>query len=178
MESFESLPAGYISKNLSKIDFKSLPLDSELAHFESCHLIKNFAKQERKIGLCIEEVSRDSLMRYIAVGNKLQQKNKKVRFYPCVSNEEDLILLLNAFSFFIPNPSVWKRFFSILPNCFYSHLSDKERVVADLNILENLDRILISDSHPYRDLVEEDKIIKDALSENCFVFNLKEEEAL
>ena len=177
MNSFSSLPAGYIPCVPTIYHGRLAGGASEIAVAESRHLLKNFSKVDEKIGLCVPTLTEDRLLEYLALCNQFQQRNKKVKFYPCFVDPQALLLFLNAFSFFISAKHVMKRVFSINPNQFYSHLSERERVMSDLQTLKSMEKIITHPDHPYTGLTDPAKTITTT-GDLPFIFDVSNEKSL
>ena len=171
MEEIRSLPHGYTRLSPPWVEF-FLPHDSDLAIAEANMLLGRFGKQDSRVGICVETSSMPEAMKYISRGLQLQQQDKNVVFYPCVSSEEVLLEIVNTFSFF--NPGDGKHGFSVIPNSFYGHLTPLERIVTDIRVLNSMGQIIISPEHPYRNLIDNDNML-DVNNPDPFVFDLSEE---
>ena len=174
MVSFLHLPAGYTTLQPSSLTTPPAAQRSSLINAEFSHLKKNFPPRGEKVGLCLSNLNKDTLLEYVALCNALQQKNKEIKFYPCFTDPQVLLYFLNVFSFFRPRQAIFKRFFSIVPNEFYRDLHGHERRSLDIKMLASMKRVIINGAHPYLDLIDDSKIIKIDPAK-VFIFNLEGE---
>ena len=87
------------------------------------------------------------------------------------------MFFLNAFSLFTPRQSIPKRFCRVIPNEFHRDLNANERRTVDIEMLDSMPRVIMDAGHPYRDFVNESKILPLDPQE-VFIFNLEGESSL
>jgi hypothetical protein len=175
MEEITSLPSGY-RPSIKLAKGRQLPYDSDKARIESGKLLKFFGNKSHPVGLCIHGDKSEEIFSCISKALKMQQENKQSVFYPCVTSESALLECIKAFSFFIPAPNVFQHFFTIAPNYFYTSLTEEERVVSDIKILNSMSGVLVSSGHPYEELIDV-PIIRPNPEED-FSFDLSTEECI
>ena len=145
MAPFLHLPAGYTS--LQPSTTPPATESSSLINSEYSHLKKNFPPRGEKVGLCLSNLNKDTLLEYVALCNALQQEDKQIKFYPCFTDPEALLFFLNAFSFFRPRQAISKRFCKIIPNEFHRDLNANERRSVDIKMLASMPRVIMDEGH-------------------------------
>jgi len=174
MQEISSLPLGY-KTCATEVNKDTLPYSSMAAEIESKKLLKFFGAKSSPVGLCIHEESITDSFKCLSKALKIQQEYKETVFFPCMTSGEILLEAIKTFSFFIPAKNVLQHVFSIAPNSFYTHLTAGEKIVADIKILNSMDKVLVSEGHPYQDLIDA-PLVK--ASDNDFVFNLSAEKCI